>query len=106
MSIENVLWGAPRIQGELLKLGFAEDSDESGHAFQLESGPPFRDESGHHSDLKPARRQCSLRVGGMMFWFSVGVKPVAAIVVAAGSVRGRPGSQQEGPARDAECPHG
>jgi hypothetical protein len=22
MSIENVLWGAPRIQGELLKLGF------------------------------------------------------------------------------------
>jgi hypothetical protein len=23
MSIENVLWGAPRIQGELLKLGFA-----------------------------------------------------------------------------------
>jgi hypothetical protein len=24
MSVENVLWGAPRIQGELLKLGFAE----------------------------------------------------------------------------------
>src|SRR5262249_16791886 len=23
MSIENVLWGAPRIQGELLRLGFA-----------------------------------------------------------------------------------
>src|SRR5512141_955388 len=23
MSIENVLWGAPRIRGELLKLGFA-----------------------------------------------------------------------------------
>jgi hypothetical protein len=23
MSLENVLWGAPRIQGELLKLGFA-----------------------------------------------------------------------------------
>jgi hypothetical protein len=23
MSVENVLWGAPRIQGELLKLGFA-----------------------------------------------------------------------------------
>ena len=22
MSVENVLWGAPRIQGELLKLGF------------------------------------------------------------------------------------
>jgi hypothetical protein len=22
MSLENVLWGAPRIQGELLKLGF------------------------------------------------------------------------------------
>jgi len=23
MSIENMLWGAPRIHGELLKLGFA-----------------------------------------------------------------------------------
>jgi len=23
MSIENMLWGAPRIRGELLKLGFA-----------------------------------------------------------------------------------
>jgi hypothetical protein len=23
MSVENMLWGAPRIQGELLKLGFA-----------------------------------------------------------------------------------
>jgi hypothetical protein len=23
MSVENVLWGAPRIHGELLKLGFA-----------------------------------------------------------------------------------
>ena len=23
MSVENLLWGAPRIQGELLKLGFA-----------------------------------------------------------------------------------
>jgi hypothetical protein len=42
----------------------------------------------------------------MMFLFWVGVKLVAAIVVTAGSVRGRPGSQQEGPARDAECPHG
>ena len=48
----------------------------------------------------------SLRVAWMMFWFLVGVKQVAAIVFAAGSVRGRPGSQQEGPARDAACPHG
>jgi hypothetical protein len=24
MSVENLLWGAPRIHGELLKLGFAE----------------------------------------------------------------------------------
>ena len=40
----------------------------------------------------------------MMFLFGVGVKGVAAIVVAAGSAGGRPGSQQEGPARDAECP--
>jgi hypothetical protein len=40
----------------------------------------------------------------MMFLFWVWVKGVSAIVVAAGSVGGRPGSQQEGPARDAECP--
>jgi len=46
----------------------------------------------------------SLRVSWMMFLFWVWVKGVSAIVVAAGSVGGRPGSQQEGPARDAECP--
>jgi 2-polyprenyl-6-methoxyphenol hydroxylase-like FAD-dependent oxidoreductase len=30
------------------------DSDEAGHAFQLEAGHPFRFEAGHGSDLKPA----------------------------------------------------
>jgi hypothetical protein len=33
----------------------------------------------------------------MMFWIWGGVKPVAAIVVAAGTVGGRPGSQQGDP---------
>jgi hypothetical protein len=37
----------------------------------------------------------SLRVSWMMFLFWVWVKGVSAIVVAAGSVGGRPGSQQE-----------
>jgi hypothetical protein len=43
------------------------DSDEAGHAFQIEAGRPFRFEAGHRSDLKSAtwrhsggsRRRCS-----------------------------------------------
>jgi hypothetical protein len=34
--------------------GVAADSDEAGHAFQIDAGHPFRSETGHGSDLKPA----------------------------------------------------
>jgi predicted transposase YbfD/YdcC len=85
------------------------DSDEAGHAFQLDAGHPFRSEAGHRSDLKPATwrrsRGSSLR---MMFSILMGVKPRAAERWPMGMPQryggGRPGSQQEGPARDAACP--
>src|SRR5215470_17069671 len=83
------------------------DSDEAGHAFQIEAGHPFRFEAGHRSDLKWAtwrhsggsRRCCSC--------FSIWVKRAkhgAERAGSSGTARGRPGSQQEGPARDAACP--
>jgi formylglycine-generating enzyme required for sulfatase activity len=40
------------------------DSDEAGQAFRFEAGPPFRDEAGQGSDLKPATwRSCRGSVG-------------------------------------------
>src|SRR6266511_3399189 len=39
MSIENVLWGAPRIQGELLKLGFAVAQSTVAKYMSQKSGP-------------------------------------------------------------------
>src|SRR4051812_5944690 len=71
MPVNRGFW----IMSRALRAPLGADSDEAGHAFQLESGHPFRDDAGHHPDLKAARRQCPVRVGGMMFWFSVGVKP-------------------------------
>jgi hypothetical protein len=46
MSVENVLWGAPRIHGELLKLGFASLSRPSLHGQERR---PIRAELGHVS---------------------------------------------------------
>jgi hypothetical protein len=51
--------------------GFATcaDSDEAGHAFQIESGHPFRFEAGHRSDLKSATVAAFRRVEKMLFLF-------------------------------------
>jgi hypothetical protein len=40
MSQENPLWGAPRIHGELLKLGFAASQSTVGKYMARKSGPP------------------------------------------------------------------
>ncbi len=40
MSLENPLWGAPRIHGELLKLGFAISQSTVGKYVAKKSGPP------------------------------------------------------------------
>jgi CubicO group peptidase (beta-lactamase class C family) len=45
------------------------DSDEAGHAFQIESGHPFRFEAGHRSDLKSATVAAFRRVEKMLFLF-------------------------------------
>jgi hypothetical protein len=50
MSVENVLWGAPRIQGELLKLGFVVAQSTVAMA---RNGDP----SGHRSTAKPHTRK-------------------------------------------------
>src|SRR5262245_42570782 len=97
------------IEQEMQMMGvlWLADSDEAGHAFQIEAGHPFRFEAGHRSDLKSAtwrhsggsRRCCSC--------FSTWVKRAkhgAERAGSSGTARGRPGSQQEGPARDAACP--
>src|SRR5215467_10491285 len=97
------VFAAERIHGD----DTTADSDEAGHAFQVEAGHPFRFEAGHRSDLKSAtwrhsggsRRCCS--------YFSIRVKRAkhgAERAGFTGTARGRPGSQQEGPARDAACP--
>jgi hypothetical protein len=42
MSVENLLWGAPRIHGELLKLGFAvAQSTVAKYMARTDSGGPF-----------------------------------------------------------------
>jgi hypothetical protein len=40
MSLENPLWGAPRIHGELLKLGFAVSQSTVGKYVARKNGPP------------------------------------------------------------------
>ena len=98
--------GARANRPQLAKL-MAADSDEAGHAFQIEAGHPFRFEAGHRSDLKSAtwqhsggsRRCCSC----FSTWVKRG-KHGAERAGSSGTARGRPGSQQEGPARDAACP--
>jgi len=40
MSIENPLWGAPRIHGELLKLGFAVAQSSVAKYMVKRGGPP------------------------------------------------------------------
>jgi hypothetical protein len=58
MSVENVLWGAPRIHGELLKLGFAVAESTvtkymTGHFTRAASAAAIRDakQCWHHKDL-------------------------------------------------------
>ncbi len=43
------------------------DSDEAGHAFQIEAGHLFRSEAGRGSDLKPATQRMRPRIEAMMF---------------------------------------
>jgi hypothetical protein len=49
MSIENPLWGAPRIHGELLKLGFAVAQSSVGKYMVKRPGPPSQ---GWHTFLR------------------------------------------------------
>jgi hypothetical protein len=42
MSIENLLWGAPRIHGELLKLGFRSRNQRSRRTWLGDAGRPVR----------------------------------------------------------------
>jgi len=53
MSIENPLWGAPRIHGELLKLGF-EIAQSSVAKYMVKRRPPATDtlEADHHLKLQ------------------------------------------------------
>ena len=46
MSVENVLWGAPRIHGELLKLGFAV-AQSTVAKYMAKKRRPVRSELGH-----------------------------------------------------------
>jgi hypothetical protein len=43
MSIENPLWGAPRIHGELLKLGFEVAQSSVANSWSSDGGRPARD---------------------------------------------------------------
>src|SRR5437588_8597199 len=43
MSVENPLWGAPRIHGELLKLGFEVTQSRSPSTWSSDAGHPARD---------------------------------------------------------------
>jgi hypothetical protein len=43
MSMENLLWGAPRIHGELLKLGLASRNQRSPRTWLSDAGRPVRD---------------------------------------------------------------
>ena len=98
MSAYSTVWAAAL---------FTADSDEAGHAFQFEAGHPFRFEAGQRSDLKSATWRVSAGQGDVVLVFSTWVKRAAAGLERTGSsgtARGRPGSQQEGPARDAACP--
>ncbi len=45
MSIDNLLWGAPRIHGELLKLGFAV-AQSSVAKYMARKGDPFEQDWG------------------------------------------------------------
>jgi hypothetical protein len=66
-------WNGPwfRRQGYSLipeeRIGPGADSDEAGHAFQLEAGHRFRFEAGRGSDLMSATRRLLPRIDAMMF---------------------------------------
>jgi hypothetical protein len=62
MSLENPLWGAPRIHGELLKLGFAVSQSTVGKYVARKSGPPGQSWSTFVRNHAPqiAARICSL----------------------------------------------
>jgi len=49
MSVDNPLWGAPRIHGELLKLGF--EVAQSSVAKYMVSGDPFDNYAKAAADL-------------------------------------------------------
>ena len=61
--------GARGAVGRAAPWGQNADSDEVGHAFQIEAGHPFRFEAGHRSDLKSATWRTVRGVERMLFLF-------------------------------------
>jgi hypothetical protein len=51
MSVENPLWGAPRIHGELLKLGFEVAQSSVAKYMVKRHGPPSQRVPGSDADL-------------------------------------------------------
>jgi transposase InsO family protein len=60
MSVENLLWGAPRIHGELLKLGFSVAQSQNGFAERL-IGSIRRECADHVTALGEAHLRRSLQ---------------------------------------------
>jgi hypothetical protein len=64
------------------------DSDEAGHAFQLESGHRFRNEAGRGSDLMSATGRMLPRIAGMMFRLPARVKRGVGLILSDGRFDG------------------
>jgi hypothetical protein len=63
MSVENVLWGAPRIQGELLKLGLAV-AQSTVAKYMTQNGGSDRSAAGHLPSQPCAAHRCDGFVRG------------------------------------------